>query len=353
MVNIKTREFPEIDFLRFIAILLVVVFHFTYLRRTLLPYGNLTDIPPFNIGWVGVQLFFIISGFVVAHTLTRAQNAKQFILKRITRIYPSLFLILPIVFFCQRFIPSSIFKEESTVFNLIGSMTLIPPTLLNQLGLTEFDWLTLVLWTLKVEMQFYFLCYLLFRLFKFEKLLRFILTLSISVGLILMLFSRIDSSHTKLLVIFLQGMGLNHLPWFVIGMLFYQKKVFVVKNNYKIIIVTFIAIGLSIKNQIKIDQLFLLLAVVLFYITVFWTRNSKVVKLRIFQALGFSSYEMYLIHQGVGFPILYFFILKFELGTINSFLLMIAIILQLFLISNYLSKFSSKLISSSRALLKL
>jgi peptidoglycan/LPS O-acetylase OafA/YrhL len=353
MTNIKSREFPEIDFLRFIAILGVVVFHFTYHRRTLLPYGHLTDIPPFNVGWAGVQLFFIISGFVVAHTLTKTQNARKFILKRIVRIYPALFLILPVVFFCQRFVPSSIFKEKSTIFNLIGSITLIPPTLLNQLGLTEFDWLTLVLWTLKVEMQFYFLCYLLFRFFRFEKLLQFILILSISAGLILMLLSRVNSSHTELLVIFLKGVGLNHLPWFVIGMLFYQKKVFAVKNTYKIIFVTFIAIGLSVKNHFTIDQLFLLLTVLLFYIIVFWARNNKVVKLRIFQSLGFSSYEMYLIHQGVGFPILYFFILKFELGTINSFLLMIVIILQLFLISNYLSKLSSKLISNGKALLKL
>jgi len=57
-MSIKIREFPEIDFLRFVAVTSVVIFHFTARRHELLPYGYLVKGPPWNLGWVGVNLFF-------------------------------------------------------------------------------------------------------------------------------------------------------------------------------------------------------------------------------------------------------------------------------------------------------
>jgi peptidoglycan/LPS O-acetylase OafA/YrhL len=161
-MSIKIREFPEIDFLRFVAVTSVVIFHFTARRHELLPYGYLVKGPPWNLGWVGVNLFFIISGYVVLHTLSKSYNARDFILKRVTRIYPSLWLILPIVFLGQYFIPHSIFKDRSSLANLLGSMTLVPPSLLNLQNIINFDWLTLVLWTLKIEMIFYILYFMLY-----------------------------------------------------------------------------------------------------------------------------------------------------------------------------------------------
>jgi peptidoglycan/LPS O-acetylase OafA/YrhL len=147
----------------------VVLFHFTARRYEIFPYGSLVEGPPWNLGWVGVNLFFIISGYVVSHTLLKSSNAKDFILKRITRIYPALWLILPIVFLGQKYIPYSIFAERSSLPNLLGSLTLIPPSVLNIPNVFYFDWLTLVLWSLKVEMVFYLLCYILFHFFPYQK----------------------------------------------------------------------------------------------------------------------------------------------------------------------------------------
>jgi peptidoglycan/LPS O-acetylase OafA/YrhL len=138
---IKVREFPEIDFLRFIACSSVVVWHFTAsLPFGMLSYGHLVQGVPWNLTWVGVNLFFMISGYVIAHTLLKSRNAKDFIIKRITRIYSALWLILPIVFLAQYFIPYSIFKNRSTLPNLLGSMTGFkqptPPCRKNHLGYT-------------------------------------------------------------------------------------------------------------------------------------------------------------------------------------------------------------------------
>ena len=352
MSSIKTREFPEIDFLRFIAIISVVIFHFTSRRYEILPYGYLVKGPPWNLGWVGVNLFFIISGYVVSHTLLKSYSAKDFILKRVTRIYPALWLILPIVFLGQYFIPYSIFKDRSTLANLLGSMTLIPPSVLNLPNITNFDWLTLVLWSLKVEMVFYILCYILFNFFPYKKIVFYSVLICALTSILLIVSLNFNVSYGNQVEVVLKGLGFDYLPWLVLGMLFYQQKV--LRENRHILIFLFSAFALAIsvsKNNFSSGQIAEFAVIVLFILVVFRKKNSKLIKSKIFQALGFSSYEMYLIHQGLGIPVLVFLIKKFELTSVESFLLMTIITLLLFLLSLYMSKITQKLNFKLRKLL--
>lgn len=78
----------QIDFLRGIAVLLVMTFHyesFDWLNQN---------------GWVGVDLFFVLSGFLVSSILFGEFikfgniNAKQFLIRRSFRIYPLFFLLI-------------------------------------------------------------------------------------------------------------------------------------------------------------------------------------------------------------------------------------------------------------------
>ncbi|MFC5440851.1 acyltransferase family protein [Rhodanobacter ginsenosidimutans] len=76
---------PEIDGLRAIAVLLVVIFH---AAPELAPGG-----------YVGVDIFFVISGFLITGIIWEALEAKKFSLgwfysRRVKRIFPALFLVL-------------------------------------------------------------------------------------------------------------------------------------------------------------------------------------------------------------------------------------------------------------------
>lgn len=76
---------PEIDGLRAIAVLLVVAFH---VAPTLAPGG-----------YIGVDIFFVISGFLITGIIWEALEAKKFSLgwfysRRVKRIFPALFLVL-------------------------------------------------------------------------------------------------------------------------------------------------------------------------------------------------------------------------------------------------------------------
>ncbi len=82
----SSRYIKQIDGLRGISVLSVVLYHF---------FPNI-----FKGGFVGVDIFFVISGFVISKILieefetTKGISLKNFYIKRIKRLFPAFFLII-------------------------------------------------------------------------------------------------------------------------------------------------------------------------------------------------------------------------------------------------------------------
>lgn len=78
----------EIDALRGVATVLVVLFHYTIKAPDILP-GVATI--PVHVSWgaYGVHLFFAISGFVIFMTLERTRTLADFAVARVVRLYPT------------------------------------------------------------------------------------------------------------------------------------------------------------------------------------------------------------------------------------------------------------------------
>lgn len=84
----------DIQVLRGVAILLVLGYHLS-LSRTLFELMPIKLVVP---GWVGVELFFVISGLVVTQSVLRTRpTAGVFLLKRAFRLFPAILLFLGVV----------------------------------------------------------------------------------------------------------------------------------------------------------------------------------------------------------------------------------------------------------------
>ncbi|MDE2403386.1 MAG: acyltransferase [Sphingomonadales bacterium] len=78
----------ELDALRGLAALMVVLFHTTFRAPQLLP-GAIPVAHGLSWGHYGVQLFFAISGFVILLSLDRTERAADFVVSRVARLYPA------------------------------------------------------------------------------------------------------------------------------------------------------------------------------------------------------------------------------------------------------------------------
>ncbi len=104
-VNTKsTIHFPGFNNLRFLAALVILVYHQEYKKKLLgFEYHWVDQL--FTIGDLAVTLFFVLSGFLITYLLIAEKNAtntiaiKKYYMRRILRIWPLYYLILILGFF--------------------------------------------------------------------------------------------------------------------------------------------------------------------------------------------------------------------------------------------------------------
>ncbi len=158
----------SLDFLRGVASLAVAWFHLCTFHYTSPdgPYYRLVRSSG-SYGWLGVEVFFVISGFVIPYSLNRAgyqlQSYPRFILKRIVRLDPpylvSIVLIL-VLDFAYAAYSGRPFVIEGQSVGLVR--VLLHLGYLNMFF--NYAWLNPSFWTLAIEFQYYLMIGLAFPL---------------------------------------------------------------------------------------------------------------------------------------------------------------------------------------------
>lgn len=159
MTRALPKRLDSIQCLRGIAALLVLFFHLAEFQREM-AVGNAVDIALtsgiWDRGWAGVDLFFVISGFIMVYVTRETGRSfgdvRRFLTSRITRIYPLWWVcagIMMVYFWVTYGIPAApdrIAGPNEAVTYALKSILLIPQDAPPILGLG---------WTLIHEMFFY------------------------------------------------------------------------------------------------------------------------------------------------------------------------------------------------------
>ncbi len=169
------NRLANIQSLRGIAAMLVVFSHLLIIESKYSPDQILGSWISF--GMVGVDLFFVISGFIMVHVATNMQrggtSSFEFLFARITRIYPLYWLVSAALLIVWLVRPDMVFSSFKTDPDIVKSFLLYPDSR---------DPLLAVGWTLIHEISFY-LAFALALLLKPKWLLPFLLLWAGVIGL--------------------------------------------------------------------------------------------------------------------------------------------------------------------------
>ncbi|WP_457106042.1 acyltransferase family protein [Methylobacterium sp. P5_C11] len=146
----------SLDATRFFAAMMVVVYHFLFYSwnepSSYCGIGFLTSGGPNYhqfvsltwFGWLGVQIFFCISGFVIVYSAVN-KSVSSFMTSRIERLFPALLFFSTINFVVMFFEHCT--STQALIISFLKSITLFP----------KGPWIDGSIWTLTVEIVFYFL----------------------------------------------------------------------------------------------------------------------------------------------------------------------------------------------------
>ena len=304
----KYKTFSGVQFLRYIAALLVVVTHSTgsYNEKILdLGAGHY-----WFLGMSGVDIFFVISGFVMASTVERFQDNssayKEFALRRIIRVVPLYWAATSLKVVLAILLPSLAVHSKLDITYILSCYLFIPALNADNAYLP----ILTVGWTLIYEMFFYLMiCVALF--FRFN-VLKFVSTLFI----ILSLASLIKHEGSSVFSYFTSPIILE----FCYGMLVY----FIV-NRYMeqlqgwggIFIVLGIMVLFFIDVKQSTDLRFIYWGIPAFMIVLGVSLTEELFRNRFlskFSYLGDASYSLYLLHPFV-IPFMMLVIGRYDLAS--------------------------------------
>lgn len=307
----------ELDSIRGIACLMVVLFHYTTRYSISFNTQKTTALLDFKYGGLGVSLFFMISGFVIYLSINNVKDAKTFFIKRFIRLYPIFWICMLTTFIIMNLSP--IEKYHRSIGDLIFNITMIPDVF----GFKRIDG---VYWSLLPELMFY----LAIGFTLFLKKVKYFTYICFGWLILILLNHFHDVMPLRILF------NLKYGYFFIIGICFYKikfEKPLLVNH-----ILIFLSYAVYILNiGLSINTFFIGFFILIFYLFVYGKLKWIIIKPLIF--LGKISYPLYLLHQFIGYYIIFSLL---ENNVSNSLILLmtplIFTIALSFLYTEYLEK---------------
>ncbi len=294
----RKTYYPLLDTLRFFAAFWVMNFHYLAgvdLEDTLMwyRYGNL-----------GVQLFFIISGFVIMQSL-QGKTLKEFATGRFIRLFPLFWFLCTITYILTLIVPDA--SHVSTTSYLIN-MTMLPDVFIGYFHRGSL--VDAAYWTLTIEFLFYIFIGLFCSFFSYKNI-RYFLAGWLVISMIVFALHVDKNFYMKLLLV-------RHASYFVFGSAlaivvmqqaknvyqkYFDRGLVVIAAGYSLYIHTRAIDAYPYPNPLDtpiVTGLLILFFVgvpVLLYLSTL-IKNPRII--RGLAVIGGLTYPLYLIHQRIG-----------------------------------------------------
>jgi len=321
-LKVNNKDLNEVHLMRAFAAVSVTIFHLSLGNQALLVNKSVfTTITSF--GYLGVEIFFILSGYVICYSLPPNYNyfnIKSFLAKRVVRIYPAYLISILLVV-----ILNSISHYITDIENHLSIIDLFANIFfLTNLGLGNY--LNVVYWTLGLEIQFYLLIAISFMYIKNTYKVVFYL-------IILLILSSLPKINNMDIIF-------PNLSVFAIGIItfFYKKKQLIsLKVFFLLSTITLLHIYIFLGTAV------LLASSICFLILLFWTKINAVIKF--FSNISFS---LYLTHVTIGGKIINLGLRFFHTELSRYFLFLIAFTLSILFAHFFYLIFEKPAISFSK-----
>lgn len=279
-----------LDALRGLAALAVVLFHYSTSYQ--MQVGHADPLPfHFYIGNYGVQLFFLISGFVIFMTLERTRRASDFVVSRFSRLFPAYWSAILITLVTVSLI--GLPQQHLPARDLIANFSMVQEFF----GFRSLDG---SYWTLEIELFFYVQMLFWFMVGQLERI-RWIIGAWLVMVLVFGFFQyqgwHFSYSVRELLI-------LEYIPFFAMGILFYR-----IHTRPAETLVNALLIGacLLVIGAVYRPDFFWVALVCVAIFTAFLRGALDWLGSRPLAFLGTLSYSLYLLHQAIGFALIYRF----------------------------------------------
>ena len=289
---------PDLDLLRFVAAVMVLLYH--YISSYIVPRVDDSLFSAVSLvtryGYLGVELFFMISGFVIVWSAQK-RSAPEFVISRFSRLYPTFWVAMLLTALAIFLLAPYIAESDPTRIDLrvlVANATMMPQ-------IFDAPRIDGVYWTLEFELRFYFLVFLLVLFGQMPRLELWLYTWLAACAVSLWITPPWALSYFLLL---------SYAPFFIAGALFYV--VFANGWSLKRALGMMIAMGLCIEGSLRhqsgfltpdvasswivpaITALFFLVFLVLIRARKPWVSGA------IAYRLGALTYPLYLTHAAIG-----------------------------------------------------
>ncbi len=313
----KIIFFPNLNGLRFIAALVVLISHVELIKSAMGLNNKYKLMEHLNLGGFGVYFFFVLSGFLITYLLLKEKqenntiSIKDFYVRRILRIWPLYYIIVILGFFILPqiyFIKLNFYSDH--FLKLFNENLILYLLILPNLAFSIFSAVPHIgqSWSIGVEEQFYLFWPLIIK--KVKPTVKFILNVLFSIVLLKLLFFIIVSNYSNynFFLILKKFIAMSKFESMIIGafgaIVLFEKKekllsIFLNKKLFYFSVLFFIPLNYFLfynvlQNGIHVIISFMFLVIILNL--VYNPKYKTLLENKILNYLGSISYGIYMYH---------------------------------------------------------